>query len=162
MDRQRAKDLYSDYIEGELDAAEEAELEAYLETDNVARAEVEALRKTLSSLFSLRASSPPAPANLAKKVERRIQRRSRGRFFSQDSQKLLWRIPFEWISFIVILLLLALYMTTVLEGRKKGAIAPPSDGNAEQSAPKTAPKSKAPSPSTETDRKKGETSRGGL
>ncbi len=160
MDRQRAKDLYSDYIEGELDAAEEAELEAYLETDDIARAEVEAMRKTLSSLFSLRASAPPAPANLAKKVERRIQRRSRGRFFSQDSQKLLWRIPFEWISFIVILLLLALYMTTVLEGRKKGAIAPPGDGSAEQSTPKTAPKAppKAPS-STETDRKKGERER---
>ena len=30
MDRQSAKELYSDYLEGELDAAQAAELEAFL------------------------------------------------------------------------------------------------------------------------------------
>lgn len=128
MDRQSAKELYSDYLEGELDAAQAAELEAFLEQDEEARAELAALKKTHSSLYGLRAKVAAPPPDLANKVERRIQRRSRGRFFSKGTQKLLWRVPFEWISFIIILLLLALYMTTVLEGRKKG-VTPPKAGS---------------------------------
>ncbi|PIE18862.1 MAG: hypothetical protein CSA65_03940 [Proteobacteria bacterium] len=127
MDRQSAKELYSDYLEGELDATQAAEFEAFLEQDETARAELAAFEKTLSSLYGLRAKVPAPPPDLANKVERRIQRRSRGRFFSKSTQKLLWRVPFEWISFIIILLLLALYMTTVLEGRKKG-VSPPKAG----------------------------------
>ena len=144
MDRQRAKELFSDYLEDELEDAEKRELEAFLEQDPAAKAELEALKKTLSSLYGLRAKAPAPPPDLANKVERRIRRRSRGRFFAQGSGRLLWRVPFEWISFIIILLLLALYMTTVLEGRKKKA----------QPAPRApagkVDKSKAPAPSQPT------------
>jgi anti-sigma-K factor RskA len=144
MDRQSAKELYSDYLEGELDTAQVTELEAFLEQDEAARAELAAFKKTLSSLYGLRAKVPTPPPDLANKVERRIQRRSRGRFFSKGTQKMLWRVPFEWISFIIILLLLALYMTTVLEGRKKGAVAPPKAGSGTATTIDKAPKATKP------------------
>lgn len=111
MDRKSAQELYSDYLDDELDEATARELEAFLETDAEARAEVDKLRKTLNSLSYLRSPAPEAH-DIAHKVENRIARRSRGRFFGQGQQKLLWRIPFEWISFIIILLLLALYITS--------------------------------------------------
>jgi hypothetical protein len=144
MDRARAQELYSEYLDGELDAETSRELEAFLAQDEQAAAELEKLRQTISTLSFMRTTAKP-PAEFVSKVERRIRRRSRGRFFG-NQQPLLMRLPFEWFSFIIILLLLALYMTVVLEGRQVKPDKNENKGKAPASQPKRAKRPPASQP----------------
>jgi anti-sigma-K factor RskA len=121
MDRDSATRLFSDYLEGTLPREQREALEDYLQGDQEAAAELEALRRTLSSLSALRPEMPSA--RFTRKVEHRIRIRSRGRFFSD---RLLTRLPFEWFSFVIIMLLLTLYMLLVLDLRGTHPEAPPS------------------------------------
>lgn len=140
MDREQARELLSDYLEGQLQAGQRAELEQLLSRDQQLREELERLRDTLSSLSGLRFTPPPA--GFAKKVESRIKRRSRGRFFAQ--QPLLVRLPFEWFSFVIIIVLMMLYITFVLEARQ---VTPQAGQHATPTAPGSSP---APDASTES------------
>ena len=99
MDHQRAKELFSQYLEGDLPPEQQSEIEAHLDQCQTCKVEMEALEKTLSSLAGL--AAVPPPKDFDRKVQQRIRRRSRGRFFAPEN--LLNRIPFEWISFIVIM-----------------------------------------------------------
>lgn len=127
MDHETAKELFSDFLEGELSEQQEAELRTHLEDCRSCRAELEALRETLRSLSGLKQIQPPE--GFARKVQQRIRRRSRGRFFSAES--FLKRVPFEWISFIIILLMLVMYYMVALQGQVKGVKpAPAKDGGA--------------------------------
>lgn len=128
MNRDQARELLSDYLEGELPQRVSQELEALLAGDTQLRRELERLRKTLHSLSRLRALRPPP--EFARRVERRIQLRSRGRFFAH---KLGGRLPFEWFSFVIILVLLTLYLMVVLEGRQVR----PTDDSANDPRPAT-------------------------
>jgi len=57
---------------------------------------------------SLRGLAPvPAPVDLTRTVPELIRRRSRGRFFGR--KRLGDRLPFEWISIGMLLLLAAIY-----------------------------------------------------
>lgn len=135
MDRDAAKELFSDYLEGLLSAEQRDALESYLERDESARAELEALRRTLAKLSRLPA--PPAPSGFGGKVERRIRLRSRGRFFAE---RVPFRLPFEWFSFVIIMLLLTLYLLLVFEMRRA---VPEADGGntiAPASRPVTTPR----------------------
>lgn len=127
MDRESARELFSDYLEGTLAADQRAQLEAYLEGNVQAQLELEGLRQTLASLSSLR--PPTAPTGFSRKVERRIRLRSRGRFFSD---RLLVRLPFEWFSFVIIMLLLTLYMLVILQSHHTE---PASDAAPQKQAP---------------------------
>ncbi len=109
MKHEEAQANFSDFLEGELSPQEVAELQAHLEGCATCADELEELRQTLSSLSGLK-RVPPPPGFLGK-VQQRIRKRSRGRFFEPD--KLLNRIPFEWISFIIILIMLVVYMYTI-------------------------------------------------
>jgi predicted anti-sigma-YlaC factor YlaD len=106
MDHQAAQELFSDYLEGELTEEQRGELIVHLDGCADCREELDSLRQTLRSLSGLRPLPPPD--NFARKVQQRIHRKSRGRFFGQD--RVLLRIPFEWISFVIIILMLAVYM----------------------------------------------------
>ena len=130
MDHEAAQELFSDYLEGTLAEAERGQLAAHLEGCADCRAELEALRTTLRSLSGLR--SLPPPENFVRKVEQRIARRSRGRFFGQE--RVLMRIPFEWISFVIIILMLAVYMI-MLQGQVKKVHPGPGSGGAGSSMP---------------------------
>lgn len=143
MDRDQAAALFSDYLDDELDAETRQAFEQALEADEELRKEFRSFRKTVQSLSGLRVTAPPP--EFARKVERRIQRRSRGRFFRE--QKVLMRVPFEWFSFVIILILLVLYMTVMLEGKKvqKAKGKPPPSGQLKK-APSPASKAPLPSP----------------
>ena len=113
MDRKKARELFSAYLEGDIGAADRRELERYLGVDAQARAELESFRSTLESLSRLRGPLQ-VPSEFTRKVEGKIRVRSRGRFFSD---KMLARLPFEWISFIIILVLLVFYLVLVIDTR---------------------------------------------
>ena len=103
------------------------------------------MRKMMSTLAGLAPAEPPA--DFARKVQHTIRRRSRGRFFSAEG--MLRRIPFEWISFVIILLMLVMYYMLVQTAQVKPA--PGIDGGVEQKrAPATQPASRpASQPATE-------------
>jgi anti-sigma factor RsiW len=122
MDHQAAQELFSDYLEGELSPQEQQELSAHLQECESCRAELEDLRKTMSSLSGL--MTLPPPEGFVSKVQQKIRKRSRGRFFTPE--RLLMRVPFEWISFIIIMLMLAMYMIMMLgQGAASQPIPPP-------------------------------------
>lgn len=145
MDREEARAHFSDYLDDELTDELRLAFEQALEADELLRKEFRSFRKTVQSLSGLRMTAPPP--EFARKVERRIQRRSRGRFFRE--QRILMRVPFEWFSFVIILILLVLYMTVMLEGKKvrKPQGKPPATKQLKQ-APSSAPHS-LPSPTSE-------------
>lgn len=105
MDHQSARELFSDYLDGELSGEQGSELEAHLRTCADCQRELDALKQTLGSLGQLAPVTPPP--EFVRKVQQRIRRRSRGRFFAEES--VLSRIPFEWISFVIIILMLVWY-----------------------------------------------------
>jgi anti-sigma factor RsiW len=137
MDHQAAQELFSDYLEGTLPEAEREALAAHLEGCADCRAELESLRQMLRSLSGLRPLPPPE--NFTRKVEQRIARRSRGRFFGHE--RVLMRLPFEWISFVIIILMLAVYMILVQGQVKKMRPGPGSGGpGSSMPIPRTPPK----------------------
>lgn len=109
MDHEEAQIQFSDFLEGELSTEETAQLREHLKGCPECQAELDDLRQTLSSLSGMR--RVPPPPDFLGKVQQRIRRRSRGRFFSPE--RLLNRLPFEWISFIIILIMLVVYMYTM-------------------------------------------------
>jgi len=121
MDHQAAQELFSDYLEGELSPQEQEELAAHLTECEACREELEDLKKTMRSLSGLKVLPPPE--GFVSKVQQKIRKRSRGRFFAPE--RLLMRVPFEWISFIIIMLMLATYMILVLG---QGAVVKPEEG----------------------------------
>ena len=123
IDHETAGGLLSDYLDGELSPQQERELEAHLEGCPKCTDELEELRQTLDTLGSLKSVSPPT--EFVGKIQQRINKRSRGRFFGQES--LLVRIPFEWISFVIIMLLLVMYIMTVAQHTPEVKAPPPSE-----------------------------------
>jgi predicted anti-sigma-YlaC factor YlaD len=119
MDHRAAQDLFSEYLEGELAPEEQAKVAEHLQGCEECRKELETFRHTLRSLSGLRPLPPPD--NFARKVQQRIHRRSRGRFFG--GERIIQRVPFEWISFVIIIIMLVLYML-MMEQQKKLAPAP--------------------------------------
>jgi anti-sigma factor RsiW len=119
MDHTTAQSHFSDYLEGELSAEERRDLEKHLEGCNECKTELQDFKTTVHSLSGL--YKLPVPDDFGNRVERRIRRRSRGRFFANES--ILFRLPFEWISFVVIMLLLALYIF-LIEGRSVREVSP--------------------------------------
>jgi len=135
MDHQAAQELFSDYLEGELSPREREELSAHLQECEACREELEDLKKTMRSLSGLKALPPPA--GFASKVQQKIRKRSRGRFFTPE--RLLMRIPFEWISFIIIMIMLAMYLLMMM------AQSPMVQRDSKQPRPSSASRSRRPS-----------------
>ncbi|MCC6748071.1 MAG: zf-HC2 domain-containing protein [Deltaproteobacteria bacterium] len=123
MDHQRANELFSEYLEGELPPEEKQAVEEHLAGCDTCRAELEAFRTTLRGLSGLH--TLPPPTDFAHQVEQRIHRRSRGRFFGDD--RTLSRIPFEWLSFALIVFVLAMYVLLMLDSKKVAT--PPKGGS---------------------------------
>jgi len=114
MDHRAIQDQFSEYLEGELGPEAQALVTEHLRSCEECRKELEAFRETLRSLSGLRPLPPPD--NFAGKVQQRIHRRSRGRFFG--AERLVNRIPFEWVSFVIIILMLFLYMLMMEQAKK--------------------------------------------
>ena len=112
MDHQDAKELFSEHLDGDLTDAQSEQLRQHLDGCEECRSELAALEQTLKSLAALSPVKPPP--DFERQVQQRIRRRSRGRFFQPES--LLSRLPFEWISFVIIMLMLLMYFMLVQQG----------------------------------------------
>ena len=109
MDRQQARDLMSEYLDGELLPHEQAAFEKQLAQDEVLRDELEALRNTLSIISGLPKESPSD--DFLQKVRGKLKRQRKSVLdlsFGMDR-----KIPFEAISMILIGILLTLYFLLV-------------------------------------------------
>lgn len=105
MDHDRAKDLFTQYHDGDLSDEDLAELERHLEGCDECREEWETFRKTIdgvSGLFEL-----TAPDGFTRAVEQKIKKRSRGRFFGDQRP---FSMQFAVVSFILILLFILAYL----------------------------------------------------
>ena len=120
IEHEQAIERMSAHLEGELSPQHEAELVAHLAECRDCRAELEALRATVNSLSGLHALPPPP--RFAQKVEQRLRERTRGRGLRHASW--LSRVPFEWISFIAILVMLVWYLMIAWESRNAIPVAP--------------------------------------
>jgi anti-sigma factor RsiW len=106
MDHQKASDAFSDYVDGTLGPLEKSELEQHLAACIQCRTDLQAFRQAVGSLGKLKGGAPPS---FLVDVQQQIYRRSRGRFFKQR-WKLFGRIPFEWVSLIMIVAMLIYYL----------------------------------------------------
>lgn len=70
---------------------------------------LEDLRSAVASLSQLKHAAPPT---FLQDVQNQIRQRSRGRFFGKRFM-LFGRIPFEWVSLVMILAMLAYYIVTM-------------------------------------------------
>jgi anti-sigma factor RsiW len=106
MDHQQAANEFSDYVDGSLAPREKGELERHLAACIQCRTELEAFRRAVGSLGKLKQAAPPG---FLPNIQQQINKRSRGRFFSQR-WKLFGRIPFEWVSLAMIIAMLIYYL----------------------------------------------------
>lgn len=105
MDHDRARELFTQYQEGDLGEGERAELEQHLETCDECRGEWESYRKTIDGISGLFQLS--APEGFTSAVEQKIRKRSRGRFFGEQRS---FSMQFAIVSFILILLFILAYL----------------------------------------------------
>jgi len=140
MEHKDATEQFSDFLEGSLSAEKEKALLAHLDGCKECRAELDSLRETLNSLSGLKRLPPPN--EFANRVASTIHRRSRGRFFGDEP--FFNRVPFEWISFVVIVLLLVAYLFMTLD-LKDVKVTPRVGTGSGTSAPKN-PSPPRPSP----------------
>lgn len=110
MDHQRAQELLSDYLDGELSGEPLAELEQHLDTCEACQAELDSLRNTLSVLGGLKPAEPSP--DFLQQVNQKLRRRSKSAFdFSFGLDR---KIPFEAVSMVLLGILLALYLLLVV------------------------------------------------
>ena len=149
MDHEEAQVLFSDFLEGELSAQEVAQLKEHLGDCPDCQAELDDLRQTLSSLSGMK--RVPPPPDFLGKVQQRIRKRSRGRFFTPE--RLITRIPFEWISFIIILIMVVVYMYALQGDMKDVRPAPNPEAPAKhlKHQPPSEPAQGDPAPGGQTD-----------
>ncbi len=99
----------SAFLEDELAPVDRARIEAHLGACVACRHELDQLHATLGQLSGLRAK---APGNFLAGIQNQIFTRSRGRFFGRRSL-LFGRIPFEWVSLVMIVAMLVYYIVTL-------------------------------------------------
>jgi anti-sigma factor RsiW len=149
MDHERARELFSEYMDDELPPETREQVARHLDSCGQCREEYEQFERTFRTFRSLPRVSPPG--DLEQKVKRRIRNRSRGRFFAATTQPhVVHRVPYEFISLILILIAMVLMwmMATfyVLE-QQPGAL--PSDGEGPPGVERPAPEQAPPPPAIE-------------
>jgi anti-sigma factor RsiW len=99
-----AEAKFSDFVDGELSAAERTELEQHLAGCERCRAELESFKKTLSAVHGAHAAAPSA--EFMDSLRSQIRERSRGRFFSGKRRN--YRL--EIASLVTLLIAVTIYV----------------------------------------------------
>jgi len=131
VDHQRAQDLLSDYLDGELSDESISELEQHLESCDECQSELESLGDTLSVLKGLKPADPSP--DFLQQVTKKVRRRSKSAFdfnFGLDR-----KIPFEAVSMILLGILLALYLILVVLPKEQVDPAAPTSTRPDAGAP---------------------------
>ncbi len=101
-----SRERFSEYLDGDLSGDEKQKLETEIADCTTCRSELDELRRTLGRIGSIKHHAPPA---FVDSVRSQIRQRSQGRFFKRK-YLLFGRIPFEWVSFVMILAMLVYYI----------------------------------------------------
>ena len=109
MDHEQAQSNFSDYVDGSLSERVRAEVDAHLAACIQCRTNLQQFRDTMGKLASLKKK---APATFLPDIKQQINTRSRGRFFGKR-WLLFGRIPFEWVSLVMIVVMLVYYIITL-------------------------------------------------
>ncbi len=104
----RFEEQFSSYLEGDLPEAERRALDEHLRGCSTCTAQLAVFRQTLGRLGGLRQK---APHSFLAGIEAQIRDRSGGRFFARR-RLLFGRLPFEWLSLVMILAMLVYYVIT--------------------------------------------------
>jgi hypothetical protein len=104
----RFEEQFSSYLEGDLPEPSRRALEEHVAGCEGCRKQLSAFRSTLGKLGGLREK---APHTFLAGIEAQIRHRSGGRFFGRR-RLLFGRIPFEWVSLLMILAMLVYYVMT--------------------------------------------------
>jgi anti-sigma factor RsiW len=102
-------DHLSSYVDGELAPAERNAFEAHLKACGECQKNLDQFRGTLGKLSQLKRK---APRSFLPQIQQQIHERSRGRFFGRRWM-LFGRIPFEWVSLVMIIAMLVYYIATL-------------------------------------------------
>jgi anti-sigma factor RsiW len=105
----RLTERMSAYVEGDLPAEEKAAVEQHLATCIQCRTNLKQFRETMDNLAQLKKK---APRSFLPDIQQQIHERSRGRFFGRRWM-LFGRIPFEWVSLLMIVAMLVYYIVTL-------------------------------------------------
>ncbi len=106
---EQTQEQLSALLDNELSDDQRRALLAELETCAACTQALEDLRQTVSVMSGLRKSAPPT---FLADVQNQIRHRSKGRFFGKRFL-LFGRIPFEWVSLVMIMAMLAYYIITM-------------------------------------------------
>lgn len=106
---ERTQAEFSALLDNELDDEQRRALLAEVKTCAACAAALDELRAAVASLSQLKHAAPPT---FLEDVQQQIRQRSRGRFFGKRFM-LFGRIPFEWVSLVMILAMLAYYIITM-------------------------------------------------
>ncbi len=136
----------TDYLDGELDDAAAAELDALLD-DGALRDALAEAREGQDLLRGLQ--RPAVPRDFLRKVQRRVRRRSGGRYFHPAAQPFGWRMSVE-VFVVVAIAVMAGCWFIMDAGRRAAAPAPIVEEAPAVEAP-------APAPAAQPERPRGAT-----
>lgn len=105
----RLTERMSAYVDDELPPEEKAAVEQHLATCIQCRTNLQRFRDTIGRLSALKKK---APQSFLPDIQQQIHTRSRGRFFGRR-WLLFGRIPFEWVSLVMIIAMLVYYIVTL-------------------------------------------------
>lgn len=126
----------TDYLEGELDDADRAEIDALLEDADI-RTALEEAREARALLGGL--SRPPVPRDFLRKVQRRVRRRSGGRYFHPAVQPFGWRMSVEVFVVVAIAVMAGCWFLLDAGHRAPAPIVDDAPGAIEVPAPEPYP-----------------------
>jgi anti-sigma factor RsiW len=106
----RLSERMSAYVDGELPPDEKSAVEQHLAACIQCRTNLQRFRETIGTLSKLKKK---APESFLPDIQQQIHSRSRGRFFGRR-WLLFGRIPFEWVSLVMIIAMLVYYIATLL------------------------------------------------
>ena len=108
-DCERTQAEFSALLDNELSDDQRRLVLAQVKTCGACATALDELRAAVASLSQLKQAAPPT---FLADVQNQIRQRSRGRFFGKRFL-LFGRIPFEWVSLVMILAMLGYYIITM-------------------------------------------------
>jgi anti-sigma factor RsiW len=108
MNHDEVRSRFSELLDGALPEQEAGEAWRHIDECRRCREAWDEFKGAFETFRSV--AKTEAPPYLVERIKRRIHRRSRGRFFASESVPLLFRVPYEIFSLIIILMALLLFL----------------------------------------------------
>jgi anti-sigma factor RsiW len=112
IDPHRDRDIWSQYLDGDLEAAERQELESHLRECEICRGEIDMLKKTVALIGQLQ--DLQAPDDFAVKLNQRLRRQRHKRRKSRR-QFSIYSHNFTTILIIATLLVISFFMLYLIK-----------------------------------------------